>query len=124
VKKSALCLATLLSLFCLPAQAHDVETGSIMVCDTQQQAERYAQVFDGNQQGAISVVNAEANNPSACAVVEVAFVAGPAFEIVRGKEHAFAVVPIAVIGFKAPNGIQRLQPTLVFTLVKLREFAV
>src|SRR5260370_7012000 len=75
--KSALRLAMLLSLMSLPAQAHEVETGAIMVCDTQQQAERYAQVFDGNQQGAISVVNAEANNPSACAVVEVAFVAGP-----------------------------------------------
>jgi len=124
MKTSALCLAMLLALLCLPAQAHEVETGAIMVCDTEQQAERYAQVFDGNQQGAISVVNAEANNPTACAVVEVAFVAGPAFEVARGKEHAFAVVPIVVVGFKAPNGIQRLEPTLVFTLVKLREFAV
>ena len=44
--------------------------------------------------------------------------------VARGKEHAFAVVPIVVVGFKAPNGIQRLEPTLVFTLVKLREFAV
>jgi len=124
VKKTALCLAMLLTLIGLPAQAHEVETGAVMVCDTQQQAERYAEVFDGNQQGAISVVNAEANNPSACAVVDVAFVPGPAFEVARGKEHAFAVVPIVVVGFKATSGFQQLQPTLVFTLVKLKEFAV
>ena len=53
--KSALCLAMLLSLMTqlslgLPAQAHEVETGAIMVCDTQQQAERYAQVFDPDGQ--------------------------------------------------------------------------
>jgi hypothetical protein len=122
--KSALCLAMLLSLIGLPAQAHEVETGAIMVCDTQQQAERYAQLFDGNQQVALGAVNAEANNPSACAVVEVAFVPGPPVEMARGKSHAFQVVPIVVVGFKGPNGFQQLQPALVFTLVKVKEFAV
>ena len=122
--KSALCLAMLLSLIGLPAQAHEIETGNVMVCDTQQQAERYAQIFDGNPQVAISAVNAEANNPSACAVVDVAFVQGPPVEMARGKSHAFQVVPIVVVGFKGPNGFQQLQPTLVFTLIKVKEFAV
>jgi hypothetical protein len=122
--KSALRLAMLFLLTCLPAHAHEVETGAIMVCDTQQQAERYAQLFDGNPQVAISAVNAEANNPSACAVVEVAYVQGPPLETARSKSHAFQVVPIVVVGFKGPNGFQQLQPALVFTLVKVKEFAV
>jgi hypothetical protein len=122
--KSALRLAMLLSLMSLPAHAHEVETGAIMVCDTQQQAERYAQLFDGNQQVALGAVNAEANNPSACAMVDVAFVQGPPLEIARGKSHAFRIVPIVVVGFKGPNGFQQLQPALVFTLVKVKEFAV
>jgi hypothetical protein len=122
--KSALRLAMLLSLMSLPAHAHEVETGAIMVCETQKQVERYAQLFDGNAQVAISAVNAEANNPTACAVVDVAFVQGPPLELARGKSHAFQVVPIVVVGFKGPAGFQQLQPALVFTLVKVKEFAV
>jgi hypothetical protein len=58
--KSALRLAMLLSLIYVPAHAHEVETGAILVCDTQKQVERYVQFFDGNPQVAISAVNAEA----------------------------------------------------------------
>jgi hypothetical protein len=122
--KSALRLAMLLSLIYAPARAHEVETGPILVCDTQKQVERYVQLFDGNPQVAISSVNAEANDQNACAMVDVAYVQGPPLELARSKSHAFRVVPIVVVGMNRPTGFQRLQPVLVFTLVKVKEFAV
>jgi hypothetical protein len=122
--KSALRLAMLSLLMSLPAHAHEVETGAIMVCDTQQQVERYAQLFDGNPQVAISAVNAEANDPTACAMVEAAYVQGPAIEMTRSKSYAFSVVPIVVVGVSRPNGYQQIRPALFFTLVKVKEFAV
>jgi hypothetical protein len=124
--KSALRLAMLSLLMSLPAHAyaHEVETGAIMVCDTQQQVERYAQLFDGNPQVAISAVNAEANDPTACAMVEAAYVQGPPIEIARSKSYAFSIVPIVVVGVSKPNGYQQIRPALFFTLVKVKEFAV
>jgi hypothetical protein len=122
--KSALRLAMLSLLMSLPAHAHEVETGAIMVCDTQQQVERYAQLFDGNPQVAISAVNAEANDPTACAMVEAAYVQGPAIEMARSKSYAFSIVPIVVVGVSRPNGYQQIRPALFFTLVKVKEFAV
>jgi hypothetical protein len=124
--KSALRLAMLSLLMSLPAHAHahEVETGAIMVCDTQQQVERYAQLFDGNPQVAISAVNAEANDPTACAMVEAAYVQGPPIEMARSKSYAFSIVPIVVVGVSRPNGYQQIRPALFFTLVKVKEFAV
>ena len=49
--KSALCIAILslpLSL-CLPAHAYEVQTGAVMICETHKQAERFVELFDGNQ---------------------------------------------------------------------------
>jgi len=74
--KPVLYVAALSLLMSLPAQAYEVETGPVMLCDTQQQAERFVQHFAGNQEAAIGAVNAEEHNPRACAIVEVAYVQG------------------------------------------------
>ena len=74
--KPALCAAALSLLMSLSAQAYEVETGPVVLCDTQKQAERFVQLFNDNQEAAIGAVNAEERNPSACAVIEVAYVEG------------------------------------------------
>src|SRR5262249_26530406 len=52
----ALTLAALavLGAAALPAHAQEVQTGTILVCDTQKQAERIVMLFDGDVQAAIS----------------------------------------------------------------------
>ena len=77
-------LAFVLVLFCFPAGAiaQDSErnpTTAIdagVVCDSAQQIERYfALKAEGAEPGqAIQRVNAEANNPEACAIVVIAFI--------------------------------------------------
>ena len=50
--KFALPLATRLAilslLLCVPASAYEVEAGAVLICDTQGQAERFVQLFDGS----------------------------------------------------------------------------
>ena len=122
--RTALTIA-MLSLFAVvPAHAHDVETGSIMICDTPQQIERYAQLFEGNQDAAIKAVNAEASNPSACAMTNVAYVQGDAVGMARNASDGFKVIPVAVIAVNTGAGFQLVQPTVFYTLVKVKEFAV
>lgn len=52
--KIARYLALLFLLNCVPARAYEVEIGSVLVCDTQKQVERFVQIFDQNLEAAIS----------------------------------------------------------------------
>src|SRR5262249_12443921 len=54
--KHTLSLALSLFLMCAPAHAYEVETGPVLICDTQEQVERFVQAFDGNQGLAINTV--------------------------------------------------------------------
>ena len=124
--KSALCLAMLAALLCAPAHAQqDVQTGSIMICDTQRQVERYVTFLDvaGNAQSAIRTVNAEADNPAACAVNNIAYIRGATIGTVRTRSDAFQIVEILAIGANTPNGMRPARPAIFFTLVKLNEVA-
>ena len=122
--KPALYVAVLSLLMSLPAQAYEVETGPVMLCDTQQQAERFVQHFTGNQEAAIGAVNAEAHNPRACAIVEAAYVQGEPLGIERTPSHAFRITPGAVVAMKTPAGFQQVAPVVFFAPIRIREFAV
>jgi len=122
--KSALRLAVLSLLMCLPAHAYEIETGAMMICDTQKQVERYVQLFDGNQQVAIRAVNAEEKDPNACALVDVAYVQGPELAMARSRSHTFKIIPIAVFAVNTPGGYRPAKLAHFFTLVEVREFGV
>jgi methyl coenzyme M reductase subunit C len=124
VMKSALSIAILSLSICLPAHAYEVQTGAVMICDTQKQVERFAEIFDGNQQIAIRAVNSEENKPNACAIVDVSYVAGPKLGMARGPSHAFQVMPIVVVGVSTESGYAPVKPVLFFMPVEVKEFAV
>jgi hypothetical protein len=122
----ALLGAMLASLTCWPAAAQDVQTGSIMICDTQKQVERFVALlsFGENTETAIKAVNAEAADPSACAIADIAYARGSQIGVVRTPTNGFAIVEVLVVAAKTPNGFQRVAPASFFTLIKLKELAV
>jgi hypothetical protein len=122
--KSALRYALFSLLMCAPAHAYEIETGSVIACDTQEQVERFVQLFDGDRQPAINAVNSEEHNPSACAVIDVAYVSGPALGVARNRSYAFEITPIVVVGTTTQHGYRQVKPALFFTPVNLKEFAV
>ena len=122
--KTALCAAALSLLMSMAAQAYEVETGPVVLCDTQKQAERFVQLFNDNQEAAIGAVNAEEGNPSACAIIEVAYVEGDPLGIERTISHAFRITPVAVVAMKTPTGFQQVAPVVFFTPVQVKEYAV
>jgi hypothetical protein len=122
--KTALVLAASLSLLCLPAEAYEIQSGAVTICDTQGQVERYVQLFDGDPQVAISTVNTEEHDPSACALVNVSYVQGPELGVSRGKAHAFQIMSVVVVGVNTPNGYRPAAPALFFAPIKVTEFAV
>jgi hypothetical protein len=117
-------LALLAAPFCVSAQASDYEVGASLVCDTQGQVERFVALFSGDAQAAIRVVNAEEANPSACAIMNVAYMRGLQVGMARHGENAFEIVHILVVGVEAGDGIRPVRPAAYFSLFGVREYAV
>lgn len=121
--KTAVAIALLATFIGAPAHANGIETGTIMVCDTQQQVERVGQLFDGNNaQAAIGAVNS--TEKDACGVAEVTYVQGKPMATVRSKSHTFHVVPVIVVGVNTPGGLQPVDSAVLFTLVQVKEYSI
>jgi len=124
VTRLALLFALLASLFCAPAKAWDFEVGTSLVCDTQAQVERFVALFADNAQAAVQVVNAEEQNPSACAIMNVAYKRGIQISMARHGDNAFEIVRILVVGLETDNGIVPVRPAVYFSLFGVKEYAV
>jgi hypothetical protein len=116
--------ALLASLLGAPAHASNYEVGTSLVCDTQAQVERFVALFSGDAQAAIRVVNAEEQNPSACVIMNVAYMRGTQIRMARQGDRAFEIVRILVIGIEADNGILAVRPHVYFSLFGVMEYAV
>src|SRR5262249_55675550 len=115
-------LSLAVAAFGASAQAKDIETGAIVICDTQQQVERLGQLFDGSPEAALKAVNAEQKD--ACGAADVVYLTGKPVGTVRNKANTFHVVPVIVVGLNTPNGFQPVSSTVLFSLVKVREFSI
>jgi hypothetical protein len=117
-------LALLAASLCGPAQATDYEVGTSLVCDTQREAARYVALSSGDAQAAIEAANAEEHDPTACALVNVAYLRGRHIGVARNGDNAFEIVRILVVGIDTAAGIQAVQPAAYFSLFGVQEYAV
>jgi len=116
-------LAVLTLLIGSPAKAHDIETGTGVICDTREQAQRLALLLDQDPQAAIRTVNAEAHDPTACALATVAYVRGASAGTARSKAGTYDIVEVLVVGVETRRGMQGANPAVYFTLFKIEERA-
>jgi len=101
-------------------QARDViETDTGLICETQQEAERFVALFDSDNvsvEAAIDAVNAESNRPDACVLATTDFRRVGSVATVRNGEASFDVTRITVVGVHTLNGLERSAPSDFFTL--------
>jgi hypothetical protein len=103
------------------AQQVEVEIGESLVCDTQQQVERFAVLFDGNAQKTASAVNEEVKDPTACAVLTIAFVRGPEVATARTRNGTYQIMRILVLGVVIQGGIRAAQPAAFYSMEQIEE---
>ena len=113
------------ALLCLflsaPARAHDVEVGTTIICDTQKQVERFVSYMRGKHASAVSAVNAEEQDHSACGMSKLAFLRGSSITTMRTKEDTFEIVEILVVGIATQQGVQAVVPNVYFAVFKVEE---
>lgn len=117
----ALLILPSILLMDLPAQAADVQVGTALVCDTEQQVERFIAFYDGDAETAVEAVNAEERNPTACALAAIVYVPGPPLAMARKRIATFQIVQVLVIGIVTPNGVRSVEPTHFFSVQEVEE---
>ena len=128
--KRRLCFALISLLLCTPAHAQnnrvvderDIELGDTLVCDTQEQAERYVAYFKGDAEAAVRAVNREENDASACDLMSAAFVRGPNVAAVSQGNMGFQIVRILRLGVVGPEGFRAIEPAPYFTVFGVTEY--
>jgi hypothetical protein len=100
------------------------EVGTSIICDTQTQVERFVALLSGDKQAAIDAVNAEEQNPTACALIDAAYLRGAEMGVTRNGDSAFEIVRILVVGIETASGIQAVRPSAYFSLFGVKEYAV
>jgi hypothetical protein len=130
--KRTLRFALISLLLCAPARAQDsrgvdqrdIEVGDTLVCDTQEQAERYIAHFKGDAEAAVRAVNREESDPSACGLMSAAFMRGPNVAVVSQGNMGFQIVRILVLGVAGPEGFRAVKPAPYFTVFGVTEYPV
>jgi hypothetical protein len=102
----------------------NVEVFTGPLCDTEEQVRRYIALYDGDAKRTIGTVNAEAHDPQACGIGNVAFVGGARIGSGHGHDIGFQIVRILVIGVSTANGIRPVKPAPYITVFGVREVAV
>ena len=120
----ALILLPLLLFVAVPAQAQEVEVGTNLICDTQEQVERFVSLYDGDAQATISAVNAAEHNPTACGMATAAFVRGSQLATARNKDTTFNIVQLLVVAVVTEAGLESVTPAAFFSLVPVEEVPV
>jgi hypothetical protein len=117
-------LPLLAAPLCATAQAADYEVGTSLVCNTRTEVERFIAVFAGDAPSAIGTVNADEHNPTACGLINVAYLRGSHVGLARHGDKAFEIVRILVVGIDTAAGMQAVQPAAYFSLFEVKEYAV
>jgi hypothetical protein len=118
VSLAALVSCTLIA----PAVAGDIEADTVLICDTQHQAERVAALMHGDDAvSVVSDVNAEEHSDTACGLAEVTFLRGPTLATIRTRDGTFVVAKILVMGAITTTGVKDVAPQFYFAVSKIDE---
>ncbi len=98
-----------------------VQVGTTVICDTQQQMERFVVLFDGDFTVAMNKVNIEENNPTACIGATMAYVQGNELSKAKSTKGTYHIIRVLVLGITTPLGFQPIQPAAFFSIVKSEE---
>ena len=120
-------------LFCFPVAANadeqnrshadqqrqSLEVGIGLICNSAAQVERYLalHVKDESPDEAIKVVNAEVQDPNACALAAIAFVRGEEGKSVPAPGGLMKITQVMILATQTPAGWQRVPPIVQYTAI-------
>lgn len=105
------------------AAAQNVQAARMVICGSAEKAQLFAAQ---NQDIQAAIANDDAASgkkgaSSACLVAGIAYVSGKPIERVRSKDGSYDVTEIMIVGVATPYGMLAIEPSVVYTLLKVTE---
>ena len=125
--RGAICATLLLTALAAPARAADAPgNGSSdgivfapgLICDTQDQAERFVALLGDNVESALGIVNREAGTPNACLVATTGFIRGGTVSEVLRNGLVVDVVEVTVMAVATEFGLQAIEPKKYYSIIR------
>ena len=102
-----------------------VKIGTGVVCDTEQQARRFADLVGReNLREAMNAVNKEASDPAACAMVVIAFRQSEHVADVETGKAGFEILKVQVIAARTPDGWHMVGETTQYAAMRRPGYAI
>lgn len=92
-----------------------------LICDTQEQAERFVVVLRENVETAIGTVNDEAGTLDACMVATYGFIPGQTISEVVRNGSSVNVIEVRVLAVVTASGLQMVEPKIYYSVLPTRD---
>ncbi len=96
-------------------------TGSGLVCDTKEQAERFISLMDRDVETTLLAVNSEAGDDHACVVTTFGFIPGAKVSDVDKNGTVVHVLEVKVMAVATIIGLQLIEPKTFYTVVPSKQ---
>ncbi|HWV52815.1 hypothetical protein [Pseudorhodoplanes sp.] len=101
-----------------------VLTGSGLVCDTKEQAQRFISLMDDDVEKTLLTVNREAGNDHACVVATIGFIPGSKVAEVDKNGSIVHVIEVKVVAVATVVGLQAVEPKTYYSVVATDEISI
>ena len=98
----------------------DVQAAKLVICGTAEKAQQFA-TRNQDIQAAIAADNEAGASSAPCLVAGIAYISGKQMDRVRNKDGSYAVTEILIVGVATPYGFLAIEPSVVYTLIKVDE---
>jgi hypothetical protein len=99
-------------------------TGSGLVCDTKEQAERFISLMGDNVESTLLEVNREAGDAHACVVATFGFIPGAKVADIDKDGTVVFVLEVRVMAVATVAGLQLVEPKTYYTVVASKQRSV
>lgn len=104
----------------LQIETDDLQIGTGLVCDAQQQVKRFVSIYDGDVETAVSTINAEERDPTTCVIAPMAYVPGYPIDTVVHKRQNVSHRAVVVVTIVTVQGLQAIAPAQFFSVVEVK----
>jgi hypothetical protein len=102
----------------------EILTGSGLVCDTKEQAERFISLMGDNVESTLLAVNREAGDEHACVVATFGFVPGDKVADLDKDGTVVFVLEVKVMAVATVAGFQLVEPKTYYTVIASKQRSV
>lgn len=102
----------------------EILTGSGLVCDTKEQAERFISLMGDNVESTLLAVNREAGDDHACVVATFGFVPGNKVADIDKDGTVVFVLEVKVMAVATVAGFQLVEPKTYYTVIASKQRSV